>query len=36
MKKNVLGFRFFVSDITSKVGVWPFWLLVHDLGPTTR
>jgi len=35
MKKNflVLGFRYFVSDITSEVGVWPFWLMLPVLGP---
>jgi len=33
-KLGVLGFVFFVSDVITKVGFWPFWLLVPDLGPT--
>jgi len=29
------GFRFFVSDIISEVGFWPFWLMLPAQGPTT-
>jgi len=27
------GFLFFVSDIISEVGFWPFWLMLPGLGP---
>jgi len=35
-KRLVLGLGFVVSDVVSKVGFWPFWLLVPDLGPAAR
>jgi len=34
MKKVlVVGFSFFVSDIISGVGLWPFWLRLPGPGP---
>jgi len=30
-KKNLV-FRFFVSDVITEVGFWPFWLMLPDLG----
>jgi len=30
MKKK---FVFFVSDVISEVGFWPFWLMLPGLGP---
>jgi len=35
MKKNFLvsGFRVFVSDVTSDVGFWQFWLMLPGLVP---
>jgi len=32
----ILRFRFFVSDIISEVGFWPFWLMLPGLGSTAR
>jgi len=29
----VLGFRFFLSDFISEVGLWPFWFMLPGLGP---
>jgi len=33
MKKN---WGFFVSDVISEVGFWPFWLCYLAYGPTAR
>jgi len=30
---NVLHLGFFMSDIISEVGFWPFWLMLRGLGP---
>jgi len=29
----VFGSSFFVSDVTSEVGFWPFWLMLPGVGP---
>jgi len=36
MKKEFFAFGLFVSEVISKISFWHFWLLVPDLGPTTR
>jgi len=28
-----MGSGFFVSDVMSEVGFWPFWLMLPGLGP---
>jgi len=38
MKKNILVLRFgyFVGNVISGIGFWPFWLMSPDPGPTAR
>jgi len=33
MKKKFWGFGFFLSDVISEVGFWPFWFMLPGLGP---
>jgi len=38
MKKKylILGFGLSVSDVTSEIGFWQFWLMLPGLGPNSQ